>query len=290
MKRRQIPTGSFASFMLSILLLTLPTACVNTSAVATKVETKGEIQSASFDLPQFTKIHNLTAADINVTHGKKQEIKVEAEKKDLENISLEVDLSTLVINDQRKDKFTKSGDIKIYITVDELKQVQNDGTGDFEFDGRNQTKEFKIISNGTGDIDTPSLSVNDLQILLNGTGDVSVAGKADIVDVELNGTGDMDLGFNGMTSLNVSLTGTGDFEGEGTVKNASFSLSGTGNISAKKLKALSVKANLSGSGNITCYAADRFEGNREGNGDITCLGNPPFRNMDAEGYSFPQKK
>jgi len=159
------------------------------------------------DLSNFNSIDVSSIIDVNVTFDNAQSVIVTANDNIMDRVETDVSGNTLVIN--LKNGNYDNVSIKVDITIPDLSEIQNEGTGNVSI------KEFDNLDN--------------LTIKSTGTGNVIAEGMAQNLLIELTGTGNF-KGFDFIAkSINAQLTGTGNIEVfcsdelEGTI-------TGTGNI------------------------------------------------------------
>jgi hypothetical protein len=108
---------------------------------------------------------------------------------------------------------------------------------------------------GAGDIDAPTLKVDDLEILLSGAGDVSVGSLA-------------------AEELVVRLDGAGNVELAGQVLEQDVRINGAGNYRAAELESQRATVIVSGAGDATVWATDTLDVRIPGVGGVEYHGNP----------------
>ncbi len=179
------------------------------------------------------------------------QIKLEGESNVLQYIQTHVDGGTLVLDTKSGFNVSTHGDLKAYINVPQLKDVNLYGSGD-------------IIGKDT------LFSDDKMGFGLYGSGDVKVAVHAPEIEGNLLGSGKLDLA--GYTQdLSVSITGSADFAGE-------------------SLKAENAKISIMASGDATVYASVKLDANIMGSGDIYYYGNPATVTRSVKGSGEVTKK
>ena len=174
----------------------------------------------------FQRLRSFIVADVNITQGPQEDIRLEAQQNILDNINARVVNGELRLEQVRCVNISEI--VQIYITMPEIMAITQEGIGDM------------IAEN---DFDLPELLVT-----LDGTGNIQLRGNVDILDVDhddgvgnvrafdlvsevcrvrLAGVGDVEVYVN--DELDVTLSGVGDvyFKGDPTIKS---SITGTGAV------------------------------------------------------------
>jgi hypothetical protein len=179
------------------------------------------------------------------------QIKLEGESNVLQYIETRVDGGTLVLDTKSGFSVNSHGDLKAYINVPQLDNVNLYGSGD-------------LIGKDT------LFSDNKMNIGLYGSGDVKVAIHAPEIESNLLGSGKVDLA--GYTQdLSVSITGSGDYQGQ-------------------NLKSENAKISILGSGDATVYASVKLDATIMASGDVYYYGNPGTVTKDVKGSGDVTKK
>ncbi len=150
----------------------------------------GAIVTETRDLPDFTTINSTIVADIFVTQGPLEPIRIEAQQNILDELETQVSINTLTIS---FDECVEDVDnIRIFITIPDIRA---------------------LILTGVGSMNTVNqIDVDDLDINLTGVGNFNLEGTADNLNVLITGVGDV-LGFSFNTDqCNINITGEGDAE------------------------------------------------------------------------------
>ena len=114
---------------------------------------------------------------------------------------------------------------------------------------------MKVSIAGSGDINTGTITCNNLK--------TSVAGS-----------GDMNIKKITASNVEASIAGSGTIVLSGTSQEASYSISGSGDLFADGLEAKRVNSSIAGSGDIKCFATDFLKVRTSGSGSVGYKGNP----------------
>lgn len=225
-----------------------------TFASCQNIEGNGHVISETRTVGTFHSISAKGAMDIYlipVSNASNYQVKLEGESNVLQYIQTHVDGGTLVLDTKHGFNVSTHGDLKAYIQVPQLDEVNLYGSGD-------------IIGKDT------LFSDNKMGFSLYGSGDVKVAVHAPEIEGNLLGSGKLALaGFT--QDLSVSITGSADYEGE-------------------DLKAENAKISIMASGDATVYASEKLEADITGSGDIYYYGNPTTVTKSVKGSGEVTKK
>lgn len=211
------------------------------------IKVGGKITTESRKTNTFTGIDLNIPADVYVSQGLPQEIKITAKKGVLRQIEtiitdgiLEIEYDTCVSNPDS---------IKIYITIQAIHKLRINGSGDISTLYGITTDDLKLEINGSGDIRVEANATNIISEI-NGSGNIKLSGSSETLKIEINGSGDIYaldaptenciIKINGSgdckvfvkTSLEVKVNGSGDIDYQGS-PDISTSIIGSGTV--KKL-------------------------------------------------------
>jgi hypothetical protein len=159
------------------------------------VSGSGKIETETRKLEDFDAISIRYPGEIIVRQGGQASVSIEAEDNLLPQLTTEIRNGTLVIENSEESyskRVTPTENVKITITVTDLKEINFSAAGTLQVDGL-KTDAFELKLSGAGDTTLKDLEVKMLTATLSGAGKITVAGKADDVTVSISGLGD----FNG---------------------------------------------------------------------------------------------
>lgn len=195
----------------------------------------------------FDEIGLAIPANLYLTQGTKNEVIIEADEDLLEKIETEVHGSSLNIKFEKWYNYRGIGDINVYITVKDIKELVVSGSGDIMAKSAIKSDKLSFIVSGSGSVLIDDLTVNDVSAMITGSGDVKIQGK-----VKAN-------------ELDATVTGSGDFDSKDIeFKEADLSITGSGSIQA--FVSGELDATITGSGRIY------YKGNPVIDADITGSG------------------
>ncbi|NOQ73421.1 MAG: hypothetical protein GQ574_15555 [Crocinitomix sp.] len=197
----------------------------------------GNVVTQEREHTDFSKISLEMAADLYVTQGDEYSVSIEASNNLMEIIETKVSGTTLEI-DLKKGKCIKNNyDVKVYITLPELKDLSISGSGDVFIPNKMTSDDLELDISGSGSLEIDSLFVNHVEMVISGSGDVM------------------------LTAMD-------------TIETETIDISGSGEVRAFNVPSKTVEIRVSGSGECEVYAIDRLDVNISGSGDVTYKGNP----------------
>ncbi len=176
------------------------------------------------------------AADVTIVQGEENIIEILAEKDDLQSIKTEVTNRNLRI--YREDSnlfFSLTTKPQITITLTELESITINGSADVVSDGLNLDElDIKINASGSATV-TNITAVRGIEITINGSGEVTMSGDAPDQKVLINASGSFD---------------------------------------GKDLKGTNGEVEISGSGEVIINVTDTLDVNIVGSGEVNHVGEP----------------
>lgn len=203
----------------SILLLT-------TTSYGCRTEGSGKITSEVRQLESFSGIELKSAANVYVTQGDVQEVRVEAEDNLLGKINTTVKNNSLVIDDEDNIKYTKP--VTIYITVKDLCLLELTGSGNIVTRSQFLCDFMNIKLSGSGDIRV-MVNSKSLKANLSGSGNLVLNGSSAETDYRISGSGNINAHELNCFSSAVAISGSGTSTVD--VKNdLNVTITGSGNV------------------------------------------------------------
>jgi hypothetical protein len=196
----------------------------------------GKVTTQTREVKAFDSIEVSYPAEVYITQGTSESLKIEAED------NLLPGLQTRVRNDK----------LEIFYKVEEGKAVR-------------PTKPV-IITIVVKDIDA---------VDFESAGKLDITGiKTDSLSISVSGAGDLRLNEIAVKDLVVNLSGAGSMSASGTADDLSLNISGFGSFEGKSLESKNTNVNLSGAGSATVNASDTLDAEISGAGSINYYGSP----------------
>jgi hypothetical protein len=114
----------------------------------------------------------------------------------------------------------------------------------------------KLITSGSGDINSDGVIKNSNEIEINTSGSGNVNATVDAPSVKVTGSGSGDISLSGRT------------------KDFNCKISGSGDVKCQNLKSENAVIHVSGSSNVHVFASVSLKVNVSGSGDVFYAGNP----------------
>ncbi len=240
-----------------------------------------EFTKTTREVTSFNSIKLECSADIYVTQGNEISVVVETEAKNQDKVKTIVKANTLIIDIDAK--FFKSKRLNVYVTVKDLSQVKNNGSGDFEFKTPLKTIDFLYTGNGSGDFEINKIITNKFIANINGSGDCEISGDIKEIYVELNGSGDVEAENINLINCNIIMNGSGDVELKGMSKNIKIKQTGSGDFEGDKFSVLNAIVVKTGSGDADLNVKNDINLTSTGSGSFNLKGNPAKRSINVTG-------
>lgn len=204
-----------------------------------------EIQSQERTVDEFSSIVTSGSEDLFVTQGSPQQLKIEAEKYILENLTTDVRNGVLYI--KYRHSFNTDGPITIHVTMKDVQGLKLSGSGNIKGKSKIKTDEIELSINGSGNIEL-ELEANRVNTGISGSGNVTLGGKASSHKIKISGSGDISaldlatesciIGISGSgngkvnvsSKLDVRISGSGDVRYKGNPEEVNVSAGGSGSV------------------------------------------------------------
>lgn len=210
------------------------------------VDGKGPRVEKDLQLDDFNGIRLTISADVYLTPGRSQSVRVSAQQNIIDLLETEVDNGIWKIDTEENiDDHSK---IKIYITVPEMDYVKLSGSGNIYTEGlfENNGKAVEVGVSGSGDLQFRT-NARSLSAAISGSGDIELKGSTDDISIRVSGSGDIDA---------IDLT----------ARNCEVRISGSGNAKVHATQDLNVR--VSGSGDVYYRGRPNVQSRISGSGDL----------------------
>lgn len=210
------------------------------------VDGKGPRVEKDLQLDDFNGIRLTLSADVYLTPGRSQSVRVSAQQNIIDLLETEVENGIWKIDTEENiDDHSK---IKIYITVPEMDYVKLSGSGNIYTEGlfENSGKAVEVGVSGSGDLQFRT-NARSLSAAISGSGDIELKGSTDDISIRVSGSGDIDA---------IDLT----------ARNCEVRISGSGNAKVHATQDLNVR--VSGSGDVYYRGRPNVQSRISGSGDL----------------------
>ncbi len=213
----------------------------------------GNVVSETREVHGFRALEIDYPAEVFVSQGEQESLKIEAEDNLLPGLKTEVTNGVLQIfyKTEKSKHVNPTKAVKISIVVKDLVDVEFNSAGQLIIESL-RTESLDVSLSGAGSLDLDRIQLKDLGIHLSGAGSMTASGATE--DLDLN------------------ISGFGDFKGaELHGKVASVNISGAG--SATVWVDDDLTASISGAGSIRYYGSASVSKQISGVGDVSHVGN-----------------
>ena len=196
----------------------------------------GNVVSSTRDVSDFLAVKIDYPAQVFISQGKTESVKIEADDNLLPGLKTEVN----------------NGQLRIYYRTQEGKHV-------------NPTRPVKI-----------TIVVKDLKdVEFDSAGELTLTGlKTDSLDLSMSGAGELKLDNITISKLSVNLSGAGSVTASGTADDLQLNISGFGSFNGKELYGKTANVNLSGAGGATVWVDRELTADVSGAGSVNYYGSP----------------
>lgn len=230
---------------LIILLLIIPGFFLLEGCGKSLIGIKGEgsVVSQDFDLPQFWGVAQSIDANVILTQGDTQIVRVEGQQNIINNLKTSV--SNGVWNLDYHDNVRTHAGLTIYITSPDISYITISGSGNVESTNTfTDTTNVYLNISGSGNI---SFNTNawEVQSIISGSGNINLSGWAMYHNITISGSGSTNA-FNLITErTNITISGSGIAQVYAS-DYLNVVITGSGNVYYKGNPQINV--NISGSG------------------------------------------
>ena len=180
-----------------------------------EIRGSGNLESEFREVGYFDKVNSVGVYEINMIQGETQSVKITADDNILNDVITSVSNNQLLL-DLKNDNYTNIT-LKAEITLTDFYGVTNSGVGNITIGDIDVDHEVEVVNSGTGDINIKG-EAESMTIYNEGTGDIeSYDLLIEDAVVEIVGSGDVQI--NASTSLKIKISGSGDvyYKGSPTI-------------------------------------------------------------------------
>ena len=205
---------------------------------------EGETITEELVLNDFSKIKLKISADVYVTQGDVQKVEVKGQQNIIHQLDLDVNGETWEI--EFDDCVRNYNDLKIYITIPEIKELNISGSGLIYGENDFTVGDLRLRISGSGDIDL-IVDANDIDSKISGSGKIKMGGTTNRFKLAISGSGDYRAFDLDSEDGEIEISGSGDAE-VNVSDELDIEISGSGDVYYKGTPALRI--GISGSGNV----------------------------------------
>lgn len=236
--------------MKNLLLIPALLLCFSASLTAQKwwnsgIDGEGATVEQTLDVRSFEGIKLTMNADVYLTKGSSQSVRISAQQNIIDLIKTDVEDGVWRISPE--ENIDDHSQIKIYITAASLNYVGLSGSGDIRTEGLfTGNDQVKLAVSGSGDISF-NTTAQTVEAAVSGSGDIELEGSARSLTVRISGSGDIDAYNFETTNCEVKVSGSGGAKVHAD-SNLDVRVSGSGDVYYRGNP--NVNSRISGSGDL----------------------------------------
>ena len=195
-----------------------------------RVSANGDVITQSRELSGFNSIQSSGANPVYIKYGPEFKVEVKGSSNLMAYYKTEVRGNTLHAGFKRAN--VEKDDIRLYLTLPYLKDINLSGSGNTEISGNFPVQEsLEVRVSGSANVKAEdSFSSRNIQVSISGSGDVDLSRvSAESADVKISGSGDVRLAVSDY--LKVGISGSGNVYYTGNPQ-TDTKVSGSGQIIA----------------------------------------------------------
>lgn len=227
-------------------LTALLASCHNDIDLGPTVRGSGPVQSESRTTEEFTEVELPIDAEVYLTQGLTQQVRVEAQSNILDVLETEVEGGRLHIdfgrfNVRRHDR------IRVYLTTPRLTRIVLAGSGHIVSTNTWLLPRLEVAISGSGSTDLACEQATSLVTSISGSGEANWQGNAARHEISISGSGQVNSYDLDTDAADVNLVGSGRAKVR-VAENLTVRISGSGNVYYKGRP--SISTDVSGSGRV----------------------------------------
>ncbi|GAB2949223.1 head GIN domain-containing protein [Hymenobacter coalescens] len=196
--------------LLTLLALTSPLLLGSCGKDGLNPTVRGEGPSVSETraVANFSRVEVATDAELVITQGAQQEVRVEGQRNILDVLDTDVSGGKLRIETGRYN-LRSHEPIRVVVTVPTLTGARLSSNGSIRSTVAWNASDFEVEDTGSGNVDLALGQVQDLRTSITGSGSVTLHGSADQHDARLTGSGELQAYDLSSQELDLTATGSG---------------------------------------------------------------------------------
>lgn len=233
------------------------------------VQGSGRVIERVYAVEGFHGVKLANLANLHIEMGDEEGLRVEGEDNIVETFVVTVRDGILEIGSKPGIAARPTRPITFYLTANTLDAIAISGSGDVDAPDLT-ADELTLSISGSGDMRTGRLSAEATSLRISGSGGMDVAGcRAGTQAIVVNGSGDVTVGELVADALSVRLTGSGNLVVDrGQAGRQEVVINGSGDYEAGELASETATVRLTGSGTASVLTQDHLEAHITGSGDV----------------------
>lgn len=275
MKRKVIISVMIAALALATIACELSGILAENNVLSME-KGSGNVVEESRPISGVKGVDLATIGNVIIEIGEKESLRIEAEDNLMKFFETEIRGGTLRISTKPSTvNLQPTKPIFFFLTVSELELASISGSGDIQIPDLT-SDQLSVVIGGSGDISTGDLETGRFDIDIGGSGDITANRvSAPSFTVSINGSGDITLQDLQAEALSLNVNGSGNLRIDGgKVAEQDIDINGSGSFQAGDLTSQLTNIRVSGSGDITVWVVDSLDVRINGSGDVRYYGRP----------------
>lgn len=191
--------------ILKLIILTI----VFTSCNSDDIIGSGNLIEQSLSIPAFNKIKIISSANINISYSDTQSIVLIADDNLINDISTEVENSTLIIKYKHDNNDYKDESVTLNISLPDINHINVIGNSKFVIFDFSNLNSLSITNIGNTDLFLKDVNnLNDLTI--NNIGNLKFSSNGNVVDFSIKNSGNQTVNCFDLIAKNCVITSSGN--------------------------------------------------------------------------------
>ena len=240
----------------------------------------------------FTKISFRVPGKLYLRQGSPQKVEIEGKKDVVEETTVKVEGSKLIIGREGKWSnwnFGNGDEVNVYVTVKDIEALNVSGAGDIIGETKIISNQLSLNVSGSGNLKVEAEVSGDMEADVSGSGDLFVNGKCKSFNSDVSGSGKVNAGVVVADRAEFGISGSGKVEASGSAAEVRVSISGSGKVLASNLETNTCNVRISGSGDVEIAVKNEIDANITGSGSVRYRGDPSKVSSHASGSGSVRK-
>ena len=200
-------------------------------------------------VPAFDGLAISVPGEVYLVQGPAQRLIVEGTERVLANLITEVKNGQLTIRTPRRWNFRRNDELRVYITMPELKRISLSGSARVYAESPFRTDIFSVSISGSGMVEIEDMAADELNVNISGSGRLKLGGRERLVRSK------------------IVISGSGRIESESLpAERVDATISGSGRCHVHVLSDLNIR--ISGSGRVIYTGAPLIDARITGSGRV----------------------
>ncbi len=187
--------------------------------------------------------------EVYLVQGPAQKLVVEGTERVLENLITEVKNGQLTIRTPRRWNFRRGDELRVYITMPELKRISLSGSARVYAESPFRTDKLSVSISGSGRVEIEDFAANDLNVNISGSGRLKLGGseRLERSEIVISGSGRIESESLPAERVDATISGSGRCHVH-VVSDLNIRISGSGRVIYTGTPL--IDARISGSGRV----------------------------------------